>query len=177
MLGGGMMGMPQEEPQIDKEEVFTECDSLINSIEQRIHEYEKLSTSILEEDFSKLEDIVDFDLINKEIAEKNGENEEKDLNDPTDNSNWDPKLDITMREKFQKYEKLMSLIESHEQQKTDVNQLIENLPDDSVCKRYNKTLQDSINYKLDKHMKMQRLLRKQYIDYLKEEDKNNKENK
>ena len=71
-LGGGMMGEP-EAPQIDRDALFSELDYLVNSIDNRIDEYARLSNSILGEDFSNMADLVDFsqyDLVTAKPIEK-----------------------------------------------------------------------------------------------------------
>ena len=47
----------------------------------------------------------------------------------------------------------MSLIETLQDRVNEVNNLMERIPDNSVCKKYQQTMLDSLKAKIDKHKK------------------------
>jgi hypothetical protein len=168
-LGGGMMGEP-EAPKINKEELFSELDTLVTGIDARIEEYSRMSGSILTEDFSNLEDLLDVyegkgppteaNESQTEVAPLNATSEDPDYP-------WDQEKETTMRERYSNYHKLCLIMETSDIDRKKLVDTIAEIPEDSVCRKYQKTLTNAIDAKMVRHKKLQRILRGQYLDTLK----------
>jgi hypothetical protein len=164
MLGGGMMNEP-EAPKIDTEALYAEIDELVTGIDGRIDEYARLSGSILTEDFSKLEDLVDF--TDKQAPAKQEETEIYEESKPdSEDFPWDDEKERTMRELYGNYNKLCLIMETSNKDRLNLVETIGELPETSVCVGYQKTLTDAIDSKMARHKKLQRILRQQYLDTL-----------